>query len=194
MASTSPPHVLKFSAAIRAVFGEWTALRLAVENEWAGSQTRERALSLLQRVHDGLLSSATVHRDEVEDLLEQSLVDDFNVEAEDESPNQVAHVLCQLHAEAKAGGSATADLLLQRTAGTATWVDVAPPPRVHGESSDDDDDEGEEGEDEDGGSGGRGGPAPMDAEEGSGRRPEPQVDEDGFTMVQTRSRTRGGRR
>ena len=58
------------------VFGEWTCLKLAVENEFAGHKTRERALALLKRVLDGLLSTATVHRDELEDLFEAALIDE----------------------------------------------------------------------------------------------------------------------
>ena len=54
------------SRAVHVVFGEWTALKLAVENEWAGGGTRDRALALLCRVRDGLLSAAVVHRDEIE--------------------------------------------------------------------------------------------------------------------------------
>ena len=79
--------------AIRAVFGEWTALHLAVENEWGGHDTRDKALSLLQRVLDGLSGAAPVYRDELEPVLEAALLDEFNVEAEDESPRQVAELL-----------------------------------------------------------------------------------------------------
>ena len=90
--------------AIRAVFGEWTALHLAVENEWGGHDTRDKALALLQRVLDGLSGAAPVYRDELEPVLEAALLDEFNVEAEDESPRQVAELLCKMHAEALAGG------------------------------------------------------------------------------------------
>ena len=98
--------------AIRAVFGEWTALHLAVENEWGGHDTREKALALLQRVLDGLSGAAPVYRDELEPVLEAALLDEFNVEAEDESPRQVAELLCKMHAEALAGGTATAAAVL----------------------------------------------------------------------------------
>ena len=91
----------QMSRAVHVVFGEWTALRLAVENEWAGGGTRDRALTLLRRVCEGMLASAVVHRDEIEDLLDNALVDDFNIEAEDESPAQVAALLCTLHTEVK---------------------------------------------------------------------------------------------
>ena len=176
---------VKFTRAVHAVFGDWTALRLAVENEFAGSATRNRALALMQRVLDGLLASTTVHRDELEDLLDLALIDDFNIEAEDDSPKQVAEVLCMLHAEASRGVSATADMLLERAAGKSSWVQVPPPPRVRGDddSSDEDIDDGAEGDHE-----GRE-PVSMDAEGTSSQRL-PEVDEDGFQMVQGKGRRR----
>ena len=195
--------------AVPLVFGEWTALKLAVENQWGGSDTRDKALALLRTVCDGLSSAAVVHRDEIEMLLDQvcdrrdcarraplplsaagpfgqALMDDFNVEAEDDSPSQVAQVLCTLHAEARQGGSATADAIIQKAAahGAATWVDHAPPPPPSRADDSSDDDDGEEGD---------GGGDAMDTDQGaggkSGGREPPQVDDEGFTMV-TRSRAR----
>ncbi len=179
--------VEKFSAAVRVVFGEWTALALAVENEWGGHHTRERALALLQRVNDGLLASATVHRDELHDLLELAMMDDFNTDAEDESCDQVARILCTMHAEAKAGSTAMADELLQRAAGKSTWVQTAPPPRARKDDSSDDGCSSDGSDDEGSGAGGA---MELDGADGARGRKEPEVDEDGFQMVQTRSRGR----
>tara|TARA_B100000524_G_scaffold338874_1_gene230708 strand:- start:2284 stop:2604 length:321 start_codon:yes stop_codon:yes gene_type:complete len=58
--------------AIRVVFGQWTALRLAVENEFAGHATRDKALTLLERVSSGMLgASHQIYVDEIETLLEE---------------------------------------------------------------------------------------------------------------------------
>ena len=174
--------------AVHVVFGEWTALKLAVENEFSGSGTRERALALLQRVLTALLSNATVHRDELEDLLDLALLDDFNIEAEDESPKEVAMLLCQLHSEAKSGVTTTAELLFARAATKGkSWVEVPPPPRAKTDDSSDDD-MGSGDEDGGGGGGGGGSSSAMDAEmSGEPREPAPPVvDEDGFQMVSPR--------
>ena len=102
MATSAPPPAppsaavdakTAFVRAVHVVFGEWSCLKLAVENEWGGPQTRARALALLKKVLDGLLASAAVHRDELEDLFEAALIDDFNIEAEDDSPQQVAQLV-----------------------------------------------------------------------------------------------------
>lgn len=178
----------QLTRAVHVIFGEWTALRLAVENEWAGGGTRERALALLQRVRDGLLASAVVHRDELEDVIDNALVDDFNIEADDESPLEIATLLCALHTEARAGVTKTADVLLARSAGKRTWVEVPPPPRQRGE-----DDSSDEDIDDDNDGGGGGGTSAMDEDMGGGCvRAAPEVDEDGFQMVSPR-RGRGAK-
>jgi pre-rRNA-processing protein TSR2 len=176
----------QFTRAVHVIFGEWTALKLAVENEWAGHSTRDRALALLQRVLSGMLSASTVHRDELEDLLDTALLDEFNIDAEDDSPSQVAQLLCVLHAEAKAGATATADTLLQRAASRpgSSWVEAPPPPRVRGDDDSDDDEVDDDSDD------GGGGAMVMDEEGGSSSRQAPIVDDDGFQMV---SRGRGRR-
>tara|TARA_B110001452_G_scaffold257570_1_gene251905 strand:- start:1530 stop:2084 length:555 start_codon:yes stop_codon:yes gene_type:complete len=176
-----------FVTAVRHVFGEWSALKLAVENEWGGHDTRGKALALLERTLQSL-NAPVVHRDEIEMFLDGALMEDFSVEAEDESPRQVAEVLCLLHTEARAGATTTADALAARA--TKTWVDAPLPPgqrRANDDSSDDDEgEEGEEGDEAmDDGAGGGG-------SSGGSKRPEPVVDDDGFQMV-TRSKSRGGR-
>ena len=191
----SAEHVqTTFARAVHVVFGEWTALRLAIENEWAGGGTRDRGLALLKRVLDGLLSTPVVYRDEIEGVLDLALVDDFNIEQEDDSPAEVAALLHTMHTEARAGVTTTADAVLRRNAGKKSWVEVPPPPKQRDDSSssdecDDDDADG-------GGGGSSRGPTAMDEDDadgggGSSRRPPPEVDEDGFEMVQTRSRGRG---
>jgi len=56
--------------AVHVVFAEWTAIGLAVENEWGGRATRDKALALLHQVLNGLLTSEQVHADEIEALLD----------------------------------------------------------------------------------------------------------------------------
>lgn len=56
--------------AVHVVFAEWTALGMAVENEWGGRASRDKALGLLSQVLNGLLTSEAVHADEIEDLLD----------------------------------------------------------------------------------------------------------------------------
>ena len=88
-AAQNSPLPEALTRAVHHVFGEWTALCMAVENDWGGQNTRDKALTLLERTLQAL-NTPVVHRDEVEAFLEDALVEDFNIEAEDESPRQVA--------------------------------------------------------------------------------------------------------
>lgn len=172
--------------AVHVVFGEWTCLALAVEQEWGGSNTREKALALLSRVEAGLCASPKVYVDEIEEMLDLALIDDFNIHAEDESPKQVATLLVQLHTEAVAGGEAMASTLIDRfrTAGKSTWVQAAPPPRRRKDDSSDDEDCGSDGEDVP--PGGAMETVVEETEEERAARLAPVVDEDGFQAVPTR--------
>ena len=50
MASSSHAEIADvLTRAIHTVFSEWTALGMAVENEWGGRNTRDKALTLLQQ-------------------------------------------------------------------------------------------------------------------------------------------------
>ena len=171
--------------AVHVVFAEWTAIGLAVENEWGGRATRDKALALLHQVLNGLLNSERVHADEIEALLDSTMLDEFNIEAEDDSPAQIARLLCIMHAEARAGTSTTALALLAEHASKrseSNWVVAPLPPKPEADSSDDEDD-GEDSMAVEGRGGGSSG-APREREE-------PTVDEDGFQMV---TRSGGGRR
>ena len=172
----------RVAAAVRVIFGGWTCLKLAVENEWGGDNTRGKALQLMQTTILQIANSqAKVHADEVEDFLDQSLVDEFNVEAEDGSPQQVAQLLVTIHREAQNGTSATADELIKRAGDTRTWVDVAPPRAACNDESSDDDDvvDASDGEDV----------VSMDDVEPAGDVV-PILDEDGFQMVTRSGRSR----
>jgi len=178
--------------AIHVVFGEWSALVMAIENLWGGDNSRGKALALLQKVEEGMCSSPQVYADELEDLLERAMIDDFNIEAEDNSPKQVGEILARLHYEARNGGDETAQMLIARAEarGTKTWVQGELEVKKQ-ESSDDEDlsdvEEGAgEGQMDTEGGGGSGGPKYV----------APEVDDDGFQTVAKGSRgrvNRGGR-
>ncbi|KAL1520899.1 hypothetical protein AB1Y20_022460 [Prymnesium parvum] len=176
--------------AIRVVFGEWSALVMALENEWGGQASRDKAFALLQKVENGMCTSAQVYADELEDLLDTALVDDFSVEAEDESPKEIAELLAKLHYEARQGVTDTAQLLIARAQakGSKTWVQGELQVRKAADSSDDED---IDGDDEDEGTHS----SAMDTESSGTSRgwAPPIVDEDGFQMVSKGARGRPSR-
>lgn len=46
-----------FEEGVALIFGRWTALQLAVANEWGGSSSKEKAQSLLEDVLDWFYTS-----------------------------------------------------------------------------------------------------------------------------------------
>jgi len=180
--------------AIQAVFSEWSALNMAVENDWGGSSSRDKALSLMQRITTGMISSVQIYPDEIESVLEEALIDDFNVEAEDDSPAQVARLLCSMHREARSGCISTAMGVIERAAtrrGNSNWT-TAPLPPGRAKAGDSSDDSGSGDSDDAMGDVGDSGVADGEcSDERAVNRPMPVVDGDGFQVV-TRSRSRRG--
>jgi pre-rRNA-processing protein TSR2 len=238
-----PPELRPtFEEGVSLVMAQWTALALAVENEWGGPYSRDKARELAGHVagwfygrkgesccfrsfvvvaaaapslpHDAphqppKPNKTTEHfPDELEEVLEDALVEDFNVEAEDGSPREVAQALCALHDElaaaaatAAAAGAASGPLPATATprlqALRARAAAAAAARRTskaaggggggEGSSSDDDDEDDDEDSDEEmGEAGGAAGGAAVPPPRAP--RPPPVVDEDGFTAVQGRRR------
>ncbi|KAF5153126.1 Pre-rRNA-processing protein TSR2 family protein [Theileria parva strain Muguga] len=86
-----------FSAACRKVFDCWTALNLAVENNWGGGDGRFKKELLLNDVIDLCLHSKTLYADGVEDLIVTKIDEYFNVTLEDDSEYEIARILVKLH-------------------------------------------------------------------------------------------------
>lgn len=62
-----------FESAVRAVFSRWTLLRLAIDEGWSDGDPTMLANSLLQDLLSLLISDKKIYRDQVEDLLFDTL-------------------------------------------------------------------------------------------------------------------------
>ena len=107
---------------------------------------------------------------------------DFNVEAEDGSPMQVAQSLVTIYNECFQGNYSTVQRMQAQAAVGASRSQRAVVPGEQGDEDDSSSDEDGEGEDED--------EEMEDVQAAPSQPPQPVVDEDGFTLVQ---RPRGGR-
>jgi pre-rRNA-processing protein TSR2 len=111
------------------------------------------------------------------------MLDDFNVEAEDGSPMQVAQSLVNIYNECFQGNYSTVQRMQAQAAAGASRSQRARVPGEQGDGEDSSSDEEDgEGEDED--------EEMEDVQAAPPQPPQPIVDEDGFTLVQ-RSRGRG---
>lgn len=90
---------------IQAVFERWTALTMAVVNEWGGFQSKEKAQSLREETLEFLLKDSNKKDDSIEDFLYDCIAEDFNVQLEDESHEEVGKVLRAMFEECGRGES-----------------------------------------------------------------------------------------
>ncbi|GAX83506.1 hypothetical protein CEUSTIGMA_g10931.t1 [Chlamydomonas eustigma] len=189
-----PEHRPAFEEGIRQIFLRWTALCLAVENSWGGASSKEKAEGLKQEVLDWFYKKKEHYADELEELLDDAILHDFNVEAEDGSPRQVAEALVSIYKECfegdysavqrmqanAANGAAKSKRQVVDNDGTVMGEDSG------GDSSSDDDELDNDEEMEDvtitGATGT--GAVPMESSRPMG----PVVDEEGFTVVQRRGK------
>jgi Pre-rRNA-processing protein TSR2. len=95
-------HSELFRNVVETVFSTWTALRLAVEHGMGGQRGKEVALEFVNQVADFFCKN-DVCAEEVADFLADFMDKEFQTVCEDNSPDEVATVLCQFYQHCKAG-------------------------------------------------------------------------------------------
>eukprot|EP00197_Chlamydomonas_leiostraca_P013052 CAMPEP_0202867836 /NCGR_PEP_ID=MMETSP1391-20130828/9650_1 /ASSEMBLY_ACC=CAM_ASM_000867 /TAXON_ID=1034604 /ORGANISM="Chlamydomonas leiostraca, Strain SAG 11-49" /LENGTH=216 /DNA_ID=CAMNT_0049547913 /DNA_START=16 /DNA_END=666 /DNA_ORIENTATION=- len=187
-----------FEEGTRLLFARWTALTLAVENQWGGANSAEKAHWLLQETIQWFYKNKEHYADDLEEELDDALLHDFNVEAEDNSPGELSKALVSLYQECMQGNFNTVHQLQAAAAAAAAASGAAKSKRqvvdrdgtIMGEDSGNEDsssDEGDDDMDED-----MAGPSGMQQQQP--KEPEgPIVDEDGFTLVQKAGKGKGRR-
>jgi len=95
-----------FGRGLSGVFARWTALQLAVVNDWGGGGSDEKARAAEEEVLTWFLSRKRKDELELEDLLVEILGDDFNVCCEDNSPAEVAKLAWAMYEQCAEGNYA----------------------------------------------------------------------------------------
>ncbi|KAH7281329.1 hypothetical protein KP509_36G041700 [Ceratopteris richardii] len=110
-----------FHQGVGLVLSRWTALQLAIHNEWGGHSSHLKAQQLHNEVFEFLLrSKAPRCIDELEDLLDENLVQQFNTEAEDGSLEEVAEKLMSMYEECLEGRfEAVNELIMENSSGAS---------------------------------------------------------------------------
>ncbi|BBM97298.1 pre-rRNA-processing protein TSR2 [Marchantia polymorpha subsp. ruderalis] len=135
----------------------WTALQLAIQNGWGGQSSNEKC----QQMYTEILSFFTCSKeqryiDEMEDLLEQFMVENFHVEIEDGSVFEVSEQLFIVHEECVNGNFENVKQMFATASGSGaakskelpTQEGENPPALSGASSSGEDDDEMEDMEDD----------------------------------------------
>lgn len=179
MASSSPPQSsVLFARGVIARLAYWPALRIAVDQGWGGPESAEKRTWLASvLVDDFEEQDPKPDVDYVEDRLLQVMVDEFDADLEDGSAEAVAKDVVRLWEEVSTGKT---DLLQEfeeradKLKGKKVDVEEAA-----GDNSDWEDMSDEEEEDE----------APQLLERPRAQKEEPEVDEDGFTVVKGKGKS-----
>lgn len=214
MASTGPsPTQLLFARAVIYTFDLWPALRLAITEQWGGTESKAKADFLISYLCDqyseeatstaplssgstsapaspSIVAPSTPDVDDLAEILEGYFADEFESRLEDDSSDWVAGRLVHLHRVIYATFPATPESLANATTEIDKLEQAAVALRGKKvtaqktlESDDSMSGSEEEGEDEQG--------YAMDVDEAataavpsaSTKKAEPIIDEDGFTIV-----------
>jgi len=86
----------KFTHATALIIHSWTALDIAVQNEWAGpesSNIRDWLGGVIVDLFSFPTGKRTVEEEDIEEILSQVIEDEFELRLEDDSAYQVCLVL-----------------------------------------------------------------------------------------------------
>ncbi|KAJ0855596.1 putative pre-rRNA-processing protein TSR2 [Helianthus annuus] len=185
-AQLTPEAAIQLREGIGLLLGRWSALQMAIQNEWGGRDTRQRAQQLTLDIYQWLIRpSEGLYVDELEDLLDDFMLS-LNTEIDDGSIEEIAENLMIMHEECLEGNFASIGRLRQSVPTSNQQIQVVKGGEDDSDSassSGDDESMEDANEDEDDGENDSAPPAPVAA---------PKVDADGWTVVSSR-RNRGGR-
>ncbi|CAN6282031.1 unnamed protein product [Urochloa humidicola] len=129
---------------IRLVFGRWTALQMAVENQWGGRNSRAKADQLGADILSWFCNSKGPHYfEDLADMIDEQISELFSADFEDNSIDEVTEQLMIMHEECLQSNYSSIDRLRNsHVQGNA----VSQSRQIAGDdndsdSSDDDDDE-----------------------------------------------------
>ncbi|KAL5229970.1 hypothetical protein ABZP36_028746 [Zizania latifolia] len=81
------------------VFGRWTALQMAVQNQWGGRDSRAKADQLAASILSWFSSKGEHYYDDLVDMMYDGVSESFNADFEDGSVEEVAEHLLIMHEE-----------------------------------------------------------------------------------------------
>ncbi|OIT31688.1 PREDICTED: pre-rRNA-processing protein TSR2 homolog [Nicotiana attenuata] len=106
------------------VLGRWTALQMAIENDWGGRGSREKSSQLNLDIFSAFTNSKEkVYMDDIEEILDEFMLS-LNTEVNDGSLEEVAEKMMFMHEECLEGNFNSIKLLRETNVGRrpATYV------------------------------------------------------------------------
>lgn len=182
--SSSPPkpHIILFARGVIARLDIWSTLRIAVQENWGGPETKQKSRWIASTIVDSFEEESEEPDDiYIEDMLLQIMADEFEVSLEDGSAESVAKDIVRMWLETKEGKEDSVrkfEELAEKMKGKRIEVQET----VQSDDEEDwDDEEDEEGSDDEV-------PQLIGHSSAQPTKKEPEVDEDGFTLVKGRGK------
>uniref|UniRef100_A0ACD5WA84 Uncharacterized protein n=1 Tax=Avena sativa TaxID=4498 RepID=A0ACD5WA84_AVESA len=137
----SPQASAAFQEGIGLVFGRWTALQMAVENEWGGRDSRAKANQFAASIFSWFVNSkGPFYYEDLEDMMFDSMSESFHTDCEDGSVGEIAEHLLTMHEECLQGNFSSIEKLRNsRPQGNAVSQSRQVANEDDDDSSDDDD-------------------------------------------------------
>lgn len=189
-AAPPPPSSLLFARGVVARLEIWSVLRIAVQEGWGGPGGTQKRTWIASEIVDAFETQHPVPDDQyIEELLLQILADEFETGLEDGSAEVVAQDIVRLWEETRVGKEQSMlkfEGLAAKLKGKKVEAQVVP---AKEEDEWEEEDEDEEDEEMDEGDANEQAEVPRLVDSLlNPRRNEPEVDEDGFTVVKGKGR------
>ncbi|KAG6837058.1 hypothetical protein H0H93_015629 [Arthromyces matolae] len=183
-AAAPPPTSVLFARGVIARLAIWPTLRLAVQEGWGGPGAAEKRTWLASIIVDAFEEQSPPPDDQyIEELLLQIMADEYEVVVEDGSAESVAQDTVRLWEESKVGNSDSVVKFEELARGVqGKKVDFQKAPENEDEEWEDEGDGSDEEEEEE--------EAPQLLPPPSQPKNEPEIDEDGFTLVKGKGKGR----
>ncbi|KAF9457215.1 Pre-rRNA-processing protein TSR2-domain-containing protein [Collybia nuda] len=185
--SAPPLSSVLFARGVIARLAVWTILRIAVQEGWGGHGALEKRTWLASVIVDAFEEQVPTPDDQyIEELLLQVMADEFEAVLEDGSAESVAKDIVQIWDETRVGKQ-DAVQKFEEIAETMKGkkVDAQIAPANEDDEWEDDDSEADSGDDE----GDEEAPQLLKPQDSTPKN-EPEVDDDGFTLVKGKGKSR----
>lgn len=183
--SAPPPSSVLFARGVIARLAVWTILRIAIQEGWGGHGASEKRTWLASVIVDAFEEQVPAPDDQyIEELLLQIMADEFEAVLEDGSAESVAKDIVRIWDETRIGKQDMVqkfEELAENMKGKKVDA-LAAPTNEDDEWEDDEDDSSEGDEDEEA-------PQLLRPREDTHKN-EPEVDEDGFTVVKGKGKSK----
>jgi pre-rRNA-processing protein TSR2 len=177
-----PPSSVLFARGVIARLAIWSTLRIAVQENWGGPDAAAKRTWLASEIVDAFEEQATTPDDQyIEELLLQVMADEFEAVVEDGSAESVAKDIVQIWDETRVGRQELVrkfEELAEKTRGKKANAQEKVVSDEEGEWEDEEGEDDDESDEE----------VPQLLQHPPPAPREPEVDEDGFTMVKGKNR------